>query len=121
MKAVSPYLQKRAPATIQMADMILHNAAGAKFHILHGCIRPGCNHVFDELDFAEFCPNCNTARFDDETGEANETVFYFPLRDRLKALTRTVGYRQITTYEDRRKKHADYYTDVYDSQGRCLL
>ena len=99
-----------------MADKILQAAAGAKFEVLHGCVGEDCDHVFGDKCEAEYCPKCNTCRYD-EDGEANETVFYFPLKERLQALVRAERYRHILNFEHRRKQNSDYFTDVYDCPG----
>ena len=120
LETFSPFLAKEAPASVKKADKVLQDAAGAKYEILNGCVGHNCEHVYGPLDGATHCPSCNTARYK-ENGAPKEIVFYFPLKKRLEALMRTARYRHLLTYEHRRKKNDEYYSDVYDSPGLCLV
>ena len=116
LEKFAPYFANQVPSTVKKADKILQTDAGANYETLNGCVGDNCEHVFGQADVATHCPNCNTSRYKNN-GSPKEVVFYFPLKARLEALVRTKRYRDLLTYEYRRKSNDEYFTDVYDCPG----
>ena len=83
---------------------------------LHGCTGPDCDQVWRECEEGQFCPKCNTARYD-EHGKAKEFVIWFPLTARFESLLKCPQYQHEVRHECRRPNtNTDYITDVYDCE-----
>ena len=60
--------------------------AGVRVVRYDGCVNPDCNkHTWHEKEKGDICPLCGEKRYDDK-GRPRESVFYFPIKERLEAL-----------------------------------
>ncbi len=72
--------------------------------------RKGCCHFIGANTQAEICSKCDN----DNDIEANEVIYYFPLRDRLRRLLLSDLKRFFTFSEIRRPPADDFIEDIYD-------
>ena len=120
LQTFKKYLGVDAPKTFKSYDKKMKKLAGAEMLRLNGC--PECKrHVYLPSDKTNFCPHvkadgtvCGAARFD-EHGQARESVYYFPLTPRFKALMQLSEYRRMLQHEFLRPKNSKLMSDVYDS------
>ena len=82
-----------------------------------------CKHVYKKQDNDTHCPSCGHAR----NPKPSLKVFYFPIRDKLRALLKLPTYRKMIDFEITRSKNSAYLSDVYDSpawqrfMGPCVI
>jgi hypothetical protein len=72
--------------------------------------RKGCCHYIGDNIQEEFCTICD--KENDKT--ANEVIYYFPLRDRIRRLLLSDLKRFFTYSEIRRPPADDFIEDIYD-------
>ena len=86
-------------ANLREADRVMRDVSGAKKITLHGCVGKhngqACQHVYGPMDTRRRCPVCNHDRYKDNTNTANEIVYYFPIRERLRALLQLPNFIKL--------------------------
>ena len=98
---------------VNRVNKTIFERGGAVQLRLNGC--KGCDrHVFMPKEKASVCPKCNHARYK-PNGQPYEECFYFPLKPQFERLFQIPVFRHLLMYEVRRKTHADYVTDIFDS------
>ena len=83
--------------------------AGCKKVTLNGCVGPCAKKVWHQSDESDVCEFCGTSRYN-EKGQAQETVYWFPLREHLEKLLRERKYVQACRHEDNRESNPNYIT-----------
>ena len=113
--AMTPFMKEDAiPHNITMADKSLLAEAGVKMCELFSCSNSQCGlRKVWSADVPEECPQCGKS-MRDKKGKL-QPVYYFPLVPRLRALLTTATFREMLSFEEKRTKNVDYFTDVYDS------
>ena len=127
IRTMSKYLRSdvHIPNSFRSTDKKLKKVAGASFIVLHACTGQDgkCKHVYKKQDNDTHCPSCGHAR----NPKPALRVFYFPIRDKLRALLKLPTYRKMIDFESTRSKNSAYLSDVYDSpawqrfMGPCVI
>ena len=101
--SVASFVKKKTlrKCDLRAADRKLKTESCVRMVILHGCVNvddngENCTHVFDEKDQRIACPKCGHPRFQEgSTTRANEKVYWFPLKPRIKAFLQLDSYRSL--------------------------
>ena len=113
LDAFSPFLRKKPPTNVRKADKKLQAEACVSVEVLVSCDK--FDYVCRESDASEDCSKCATARA--LPVAESEKVYYFPLKDRLRALVQTSSYKSKSEQWLNRKSNERYYSDVSDTPG----
>ena len=113
LKHLHPHLKTNEQVRVHHADELMFKNGGAKILRLNGCVH--CHtHVYLPTSELIVCPKCHGPRFN-QRGQPNESCWYFPIRDQLRALLKSPKYRELLMHESRRKRNPTVMSDIYDS------
>ena len=97
-EAVSDLIQTKCGGkkpNLRKADRVMTNESGVQKIPLHGCVGQGCQHVYGPRYKRVRCPDCNHPRYKGNGKTPNEVTYYFPIRERLKALLQLPNFRKL--------------------------
>ena len=93
LQHLQPHLKINEQVRVHHADELMFKNGGAKILRLNGCVH--CHtHVYLPTSELIMCPKCHGPRFN-QRGQPNESCWYFPIRDQLRALLKSPKYRDL--------------------------